>query len=626
MRNFLRIHLWILFVGFIVAARPAFAEPTVHVEVDQDTVSMDDTLTMTVEIRGGSALTTPEIPPLGNFDVVGRSTANSVEIINGEMSVSKTFTYVLSPRRVGDFQIGPVKVYIEGQEYTAGPVRVRVTPDGGGGGAPSYQTQPNFPQMPGFPSMPPAFPQMPGYPQPFPGQGSQEPTPSQNKAYADTFVTAETDRKEAYVGQQVIFTFRLYSSVSIAGATLSLPDFKDFFTEELMKERKYETELGGRRFAVNEWRFALFPTKAGDLQTGETKVKGNVPVRINRGPFDDPFFQAFAMSSKPRTFTAPSVELKVKELPTPPKDFTGLVGQFAISSSLSKDTLNLGETSNLKIEISGKGNIREANLPELQDVDYFKVYPSKPDVKLDKSLQGLSGKKIFEYALVAERPGTTAIPAQEFSYFNPESGAYEKLSTTNLSVHILGSPSAEKLVTAGLDDSKGPVTEKASAFDLRPIKAPMALLYSQALRPWEKATAWATLFGAPIGYIGLIALGRYRARSLAHADDRKRSRAFKHAKTAIQKFGGELDFSKLSLVFKEYLSDRFLVKGTALTPLEIEELLKSRQVPIEVYRRAVYFLEQLDMWQYGGGAEKRPSDKMLKLEALDLLREIEKAT
>jgi len=246
MRKFRNYILGALTAACLCAGSNALAQPTVRVEVDQNTVALDETFTMTVEIRGGSALTTPEIPPLGNFDVVGRSTANSVEIVNGEMSVSKTFTYVLSPRRVGEFQIGPVKVYIEGQEYSAGPVRVRVTLDGGGGG-PGYQTQPSFPQMPGFPSAPPGFPQLPGMPQPWPRQPPQ--APPDEKAYADTFVTAETDRKEAYVGQQVIFTFRLYSTVSISGATLSLPDFKDFFTEELMKERKYETELGGRRYA-----------------------------------------------------------------------------------------------------------------------------------------------------------------------------------------------------------------------------------------------------------------------------------------------------------------------------------------------------------------------------------------
>lgn len=621
--------LFLLFATFGFGPRAAQAEePTVHVEVDSDTVSMDETLTMTVEIHGGSAMTTPDIPPLGNFDVVGRSTSNAVEIINGEMSVSKTFTYVLAPRRVGSFNIGPVKVHIEGQEYTAAPVHVTVTGDNGGGqGGQTYTTQP-----PGFPAMPtmPSFPQMPGFP-PFPnsGQPQRPPPPSaDDKRYSETFVTAETDKKEAYVGQQLIFTFRLYTAVSISGAQLSLPDFKDFFTEELVKERKYETELNGRRYGVNEWRFAIFPTKSGILQTGETTVKGSVPVRMQNGPFDDPFFQGFAVSTRPRTFSAPSIEIHVKDLPPAPKDFTGLVGTFAMSSTLSKDSLNLGETTNLKIEISGKGNIREANLPELQNLDYFKIYPSKPEVKLDKSLQGLSGKKTFEYALVADRPGTTNIPTQEFSYFNPESGTYEKLSTAALMVHILGSSSSEKLVTAGLDDSQTAGSEKTGAtFDLRPIKAAGEILYTQALRPWEKSAAWAALLGAPLGFLGLIAFGRYQARSIAHADDRKRSRAFKRAKGALQGIGGsKTDFSRMSQALKEYISDRFLVKGTALTPGEIEELLRTKGVPIEVYRRMVYFMDQLDMWQYGGMADKIPSDKMLKLEAMDLLREIEKAT
>src|SRR5262249_43728945 len=213
----------------------------------------------------------------GHFDVVGRSTSNAVEIVNGEMSVTKTFSYVLSPKGPGTFSIGPVKVYIEGKEYSAGPIQVHVT---GSQRAQTYSPQ-TPPQMPGpppnYPQMP-QFPQMPGAP-PFPWSGNPQPSnqpPEPNgKSYQDAFVTSETDKKETYVGQQILFTFRLYTSVNIQGAQLALPDFKDFITEELVKERKYEVELGGRRYAVNEWRMALFPTKAGSIETGETTVKGN---------------------------------------------------------------------------------------------------------------------------------------------------------------------------------------------------------------------------------------------------------------------------------------------------------------------------------------------------------------
>ncbi|HCU23719.1 MAG TPA: hypothetical protein DF383_01780, partial [Deltaproteobacteria bacterium] len=445
-----------------------------------------------------------------------------------------------------------------------------------------------------------------------------------DQKHEETFVTAETDKKEAYVGQEIIYTFRLYTAVSIQGAQLDLPEFKDFFTEELVKERKYEVELGGRRYGVNEWRMALFPGKAGLLNTGETVVKGSVQVRIRQNPFDDPFFQTFATSSRPKTLRAPGIEIHVKELPPPPPDFTGLVGQFSMASSLTQDTLNVGETATLRIEISGKGNIREANLPGWKDLDSFKVYPSKPELKLEKSLQGLSGQKTFEYALVAEKPGTTSIPAREFSYFNPESETYEKLSTPALAMRVMGHPSGEKLVTAGLGNPAA--SSESRRLDIHPIQPPAVILVSQGLRFWEKTAAWGSLLGSPLLLLLFTGWRRYQARSLSHADDRKRSRAFRRARSAFQKSGVGGDFTKISQILKEYFSDRFLVKGTALTPGEIEDLLRSQGIPFETMRRTVYFLEQLDLWRYGGMAGEKPAPQQMKQESLNLLREIEKAT
>ena len=91
------------------------------------------------------------------------------------------------------------------------------------------------------------------------------------------------------------------------------------------------------------------------------------------------------------------MRIQVKELPPPPADFTGLVGEFSMAAALSKDQLQLGETTNLKVEISGKGNIGEGTLPPVNFGDGFKVYPAKPEVKLERSFQGLSGKKVFNY-------------------------------------------------------------------------------------------------------------------------------------------------------------------------------------------------------------------------------------
>lgn len=604
-------------LGLYFAPAPLWAAPSIQAKLDKDEVALDDTLILTVTIRGGTMLSSPDIPAQGNFDVVGRSSGNSIEIINGIMSSTMTFQYILSPRAEGEFNLGPIKVYIEGEEYSAPALHVSVT---AAQGPRSYI--PSTPSMPGAP---------PGYPPAFSARPSvQDPSAEgSGEKYKDTFITAETDLHEAYVGQQVLYTFRLYSAVSVQGAQLNLPEFKDFITEELTKEKKYQVQLNGRTYAVNEWRFALFPTKAGMLKTGEGKVQGNVPVPMANSPFNDPFFTGFATSLRPKTFIAPNVDVKVKELPPAPANFTGLVGQFQMNSTLSKEVLNLGETSDYRVEISGRGNIAEANLPKIENISNFKIYPSKPEVQVQKGVQGLQGKKIFAYAFVADRPGSTTIPALSFSYFDPEKASYEKLETLAMAVQIRGSANDEKLVTAGLTSTPTSAGEnKGKSFDLGPLKTPGELLYSAVPAYGESMLAGLLLFGSPLAFLGLLFVQGRRARALAQADDRKRSRAFKKAKSTLAKLNLDArseDIAQLSNVLREYLGDRFLVKGGALIPSEIEGLLAERAVPSQTVRSMVYLLEQLDSWKYGGMKSSLPADKAFKQEILDLLREVEKS-
>jgi len=596
--------------------------PSVQVQVDRDTLTTDETLNLSIIIKGGSALTTPDIPSRNNFDVVGQSSGNSIEIINGEMSVTKSFEFVLRPRKKGIFTIGPVKAHIDGQTYSSPPLKVTVLE--------SDKTQSYVP-LPPRPQAQPQIPQVPGTPgRSWPPFGSQTNQVPQTKR-ATTFLTAELDKKSAYVGEQVLFTFRLYSAVSIANAQLSLPKFKDFISEELIKERKYEVNLDGNRYAVNEWRLALFPTKAGNLQTGVSKVTGEVPVALSsRYPFNDPFFQGFPRQQRRtlRTFQAPSNALEVKELPPPPSGFTGLVGQFTLMSHLTQDRLNMGDTTNLEVEISGNGNIREANLPPLPSTPFFKVYPGKPSVVLDKSLKGLGGKKKFSYALVAERPGQTTLPTLGLFYFDPQTGVYEKLSTPPQTVQIQGTKGKETLVTAGIEDPKEFLSDSSRIFDLAELKNPRDILYSQKLPTWQSLLWWLLLLGSPLLYMSLILNEKRKLRALANVEDRKRSKAFKRAKSSLgHSLGrnGEDISTHLMGILKGYLGDRFLVKAKALTPLEVESLLQSNKIPTEVIRRMVYLLEQLDSWKYGGLAEILPSEKELKTEIINVLREIEKA-
>lgn len=600
----------LMLVLFFLWGGPLWAQPSIQANLDRETITTGDTLRLTITIKGGSALTTPEIPSRGNFEVVGRSTGNSIEIINGEMSVTSTFEYLLRPIHAGHFKIGPITTHIEGQTYSTGEIKVSVLEDTG------------TPQTPQAPLSPPGPP--PGFTPP----GS----PPSGGGNPDTFVTAELDKTQAYVGEQILFTFRLYSAVSLADAQLKLPEFKEFISEELIKERQFETQIQGRRYAVNEWRLALFPTQAGKLNTGSASVTASVPIPIYpNDTFNDPFFQRFAMRHQleEKTFATKNLEIEVKPLPTPPPDFSGLVGDFSLDSKLDEDRLMTGETLHYSITLQGKGNIREGTLPKVADTPYFKVYPATPKVEEDKTLAGLGGKKTFSYAIVASRPGNATLGPFVTSYFNPKNESYEELKVPAHSIQITGSRSQESLVSAGIEPKGGGLLSGEGApLGLKGIRGPATVLTHALPGPMGAWFWWAVLLLPPGIYFGVIFIEFHRRRRDAQAEDRKRSRAFRNAKQGLGQIAWEKGveaYADAGMVLRNYLSDAFLIKAGALTPGEVENLLEEKGISADTIRRMVYLLESVDSWKYGGGSQSLPGGTQLRDEMVDLLREVEKA-
>jgi hypothetical protein len=160
-----------------------------------------------------------------------------------------------------------------------------------------------------------------------------------------------------------------------------------------------------------------------------------------------------------------------------------------------------------------------------------------------------------------------------------------------------------------------------------PPRAPAALLAQQYPPVYLRYLAWALVLGLPVFYFLLVAWRRHQEKIVAQSEDRKRSSAFRRAKSSLQsiKDHKEVDpSSALSQVMRNYLGDVFAIKGLALTPGEVEKLLQEKGVPADRSRRMVYLLEQLDQWKYGGQGDNHQDLKTLKQEILDILREVEK--
>ena len=90
------------------------AEVTLTATADKTALTLDDELTLTIQVAGASGnLVMPQLPSLPAFNVYSREVEQSS--INGKTTY--VFRYTMLPRFVGQTTIGPVTFNYNGNSY-----------------------------------------------------------------------------------------------------------------------------------------------------------------------------------------------------------------------------------------------------------------------------------------------------------------------------------------------------------------------------------------------------------------------------------------------------------------------------------------------------------------------------
>jgi BatD DUF11 like domain len=177
------------------------------------------------------------------------------------------------------------------------------------------------------------------------------------------------------------------------------------------------------------------------------------------------------ITPKDITVASPASQLKVLALPTQgqPKDFSGAVGDFRVSSDISSARVAPGDPLTLRLHISGAGNFDRVDSTMFERLDHWKTYPAKSSFTPSDTV-GYKGEKVFEQPLIAASAGEKTIPGLQFSYFNPNTQHYERAHTQPVTVMIaasLADSSLSALAGAGAQSLNGAPTNQ-SARGLRP--------------------------------------------------------------------------------------------------------------------------------------------------------------
>ena len=327
----LRLHCLALLCLAVFGLASGASAAGVVATIDRPEATVEDQLLLTVVIEGSRGAE-PVLPELAEFDVYPRGQSTQMSFINGRMSSSVSYNYLLVPKTTGVIQIGPVTAEIDGEILTSQPFQVSIL------------------------------------------EASAQP-----QQQRDLFITSRVSTTNPFVGQEVIYIWRFYRRVRIGDARLEPQEFQGFLVEDLGEVREYQTAVNGVEYLVSEIRKALFPQEVGSLVIPASRLTCEVLVRNSRRSRSlmDEFFGS--SSTETKVLRSAQIDIEVRPLPPPPAGFSGLVGSFTIDASMSKQQLKVGESATLRLTVSGNGNVQLIGEPELAELPAFKVYGDQPE-------------------------------------------------------------------------------------------------------------------------------------------------------------------------------------------------------------------------------------------------------
>ncbi|PJC48251.1 MAG: hypothetical protein CO035_04480, partial [Candidatus Omnitrophica bacterium CG_4_9_14_0_2_um_filter_42_8] len=405
-------YLCIFLSVFLIAVVCRAEDITISADADRQEITLDGQVTLTITVSGNiSNIPQPDIPDLKGFTSYSSGRSQNLSIINGQVSSSVTFTYILVPNNIGDYTVGPFSINYKGNTYSAGAINIKVLPG---------NSQAQSPSQPSVQSSEPI------------DQGSNQP-----QAGKELFIKAYVDKLRAYVNEQVTLTFAFYQAVSLFdNPVYNPPVTTGFWAEDMPPQKKYYKVINGTRYLVTEIKTALFATSPGGFTISPARLEASLEDAgrvFPKDPFDmfnqDPF--GMFKAGKPIALQTDPIELEILPLPeqNKPDDFKGDVGDFDISLNVDKNTVEENQPVSLKIKIKGKGNIKTISSPGLPDIQGAKLYDSGSSENISKDNYVVQGEKVFEKMVIPKKSGSFAIGPIAYAYFDPvlKDYVYKKL-------------------------------------------------------------------------------------------------------------------------------------------------------------------------------------------------------
>ena len=543
-------------------------------------------------------------PSIKGFEVLmGPSRSTQYQNINGVETNSITFTYILMAGKEGTYKIPGATIVADGNNYTSNSVEIKVLPPDQSSGSASGSS----------------------------AQSSRNQANSGKITDKELFMMATASKTKVYEQEAILLTYKVYTQVNLTELRGDIPDLKGFHTQEveLPNQKTFTLEhYNGRNYNTTIWRqLVLFPQQTGKVEIPSVTFEGTISQRIASADPFDAFFNGGNVINIQKNLVTPKLVIDVKELPAgKPSNFSGGVGEFTISSSINTQELKTNDAVTIKLVISGTGNMKLINTPEVAFPQDFEIYDPKVDNKFNLTRNGLSGNKVIEYLAIPRHAGTYTIPPIEFSYFDLKSQSYKTLKTDAYTLNVAkGEGNSEQVVANFI--SKEDL--KVLGQDIRYIKTGDTNLTRKDDYFFGSMNYWMWYIIPLALFIACMLIYRKQALENANVAKVRTKKANKVATKRMKNAGKLLAEKKTEAFYDEvlkamwgYISDKLSMPVSQLSKDNIEGKLQQHQVADELVKEFIDILNDCEFARYAPGSQDEKMDKIYS-SAIEVISKME---
>ena len=364
-------------------------------------IDIDQSFNFTIKIKDIDI--DPEVdisPMLDNFSVImGPNMGSEYKFINGKKSISRSISWTIIAKKPGQIKIPRLEVVLDGKQYLTEELTMNV---------------------------------------------SKKET---DTIATDMFLKIEVSDSDVKIGEQVIVTYTFFTRIASKVLSTEFPKYKDFWVEKLFdpagKQIKPEAwndiEINGYKYkSIKIYEVALFPLSEGKFDLNSMIMKIETKEKdpgIRRLFWEDPFFDTFSQRTKARILVSEQKTIKVSKLINEPKDFTGAVGSFAITSSVSSKIIENGTPMTFYLKLRGEGNLSNIGRPNINFPDNFDIFDG--EILIERNItDSVSGTITWEYNLIPRKQGSYTISAISVPFFDTEKESWNLAKSNPIKLNI----------------------------------------------------------------------------------------------------------------------------------------------------------------------------------------------